>query len=319
MHPHPASGVAAFLAGLIDYAGLYPPAALPLADAAAHYRRYLGGPDGWMLGRFVCPAGQLAALDGLLAPDDSCRLTVIPTGGPDAELYLGALDADLAAARAFLDLRAPQSAIELLELRLPAGLLEPFEPGDVLRFLETLLDRIDRAGLAPRRLFVEGPFLRPDDPRTAQLVELLHSLDADRLGFKIRTGGLNAADFPAPDALAEALAACRDAGLPFKATAGLHHPVRSFRREVNGEMHGFLNVFGAGVLAHARGLDRETLARLLSDTDAAHFRLDDAGFAWTNYHAGPTEIALARAFATSFGSCSFDEPREDLAGIGITL
>ena len=53
----------------------------------------------------------------------------------------------------------------------------------------------------------------------------------------------------------------------------------------------------------------------LSDTDPTHFTLSDAGFAWQGYHATPTEIAHARAFATSFGSCSFDEPREDLAGL----
>ncbi|MDZ4699505.1 MAG: hypothetical protein SH809_07355 [Rhodothermales bacterium] len=306
-----------FLAGLIDYAGLFPPAGLPLADAAANYLRYLAGPDAWMLGRFVCPAGQIAALDALLPAEAPVRLAVLPTGGPDAEAFFATFEADLAASRAFQDLRGPHAGVDLLEIRLPDALLDPFEPGDILRFLERLPRHVDDAGLAVERLFIEGPVLDPDDPRTGLLVGLLHDAGAGRFGFKIRTGGLHVDDFPAPDALAEAIVACRDAGVPLKATAGLHHPVRSHRAEVGGAMHGFLNVFGAGVLAHARGLDRETLAALLSDTDPTHFTLSDAGFAWSGYHATPTEITHARSFATSFGSCSFDEPREELAGLGL--
>jgi hypothetical protein len=312
MPPNP--GLAAFLTGLIDYAGLFPPAGLPLPEAAANYLRYSTGPDAWMLGRFVCPASQLATLDTLLPLSARCPLTVLATGGADAPSFLAALEADLTTAGAFRDLR-PDAPIESLELRLPTALLAPFDAPALRRLFAETLPRIESAGLPLQGVFVEGISLEVDGvDRTVDLVHAVRPVHPGptRLGFKLRTGGLKAADFPSVDVLAAGLVICRDAGLPFKATAGLHHPVRSFRAEVNAEMHGFLNVFGAGVLAHARGLDAPMLVDLLSDTDPTRFRLDDAGFAWAGYHATPAEIAAARAFATSFGSCSFEEPTAEL-------
>ena len=49
------------LEGLIDYAGLYPPASLPMEAAVRNYAAYLGGPRAAWLGRFVLPAARLDA------------------------------------------------------------------------------------------------------------------------------------------------------------------------------------------------------------------------------------------------------------------
>ncbi len=82
-------------------------------------------------------------------------------------------------------------------------------------------------------------------------------------------------------------------------------------------MHGFINVFVAGVLAHARRLSEEDLQRVLADEDAASFVFTDDGLRWRDWHASTAEIAAARSdFVTSFGSCSFDEPRDDLRALG---
>jgi hypothetical protein len=77
-------------------------------------------------------------------------------------------------------------------------------------------------------------------------------------------------------------------------------------------MHGFLNVLGAGVLAHARGLDEARLGEILRDENPAHFRFTDADLAWLDFTASVPEITAARQWILSFGSCSFDEPRDDL-------
>jgi hypothetical protein len=135
-------------------------------------------------------------------------------------------------------------------------------------------------------------------------------------GFKLRCGGVNAAAFPSCEQVAFVIAACRDAKVPLKFTAGLHHPVRHFNAGVQTHMHGFLNVFVAGVLAHARGLSEEQLRPILGEEDAKEFAFDDAGLRWKDWQATTDEIAAARRIVTSFGSCRFDEPRNDLRALG---
>jgi hypothetical protein len=82
-------------------------------------------------------------------------------------------------------------------------------------------------------------------------------------------------------------------------------------------MHGFVNVFGAGVLGQVHGLDEERLGAILEDEDATHFSFDKHGFAWKEWHSTAPEAAFARHEAVvSFGSCSFDEPRDDLRALG---
>ena len=108
-------------------------------------------------------------------------------------------------------------------------------------------------------------------------------------------------------------------GVPFKATAGLHHPVRHWSEEVGASMFGFLNVFGGALLTAVHHFDSDALVRVLEDERAAHFRFDDGGFRWTDDWFVPAEAiaALRATFATSYGSCSFDEPREDLRALGL--
>ena len=112
--------------------------------------------------------------------------------------------------------------------------------------------------------------------------------------------------------------ACWDNGLCLKFTAGLHHPLRHFDRDVQAKMHGVLNVFGAGVLAHTLNLAAKQVREIIEDEDSSNFGFDELGFGWKQYHALTDEVLAARRqFVTSFGSCSFDEPRDDLRAMRI--
>ena len=96
-----------------------------------------------------------------------------------------------------------------------------------------------------------------------------------------------------------------------------HHPVRSFHAEVETKMHGFVNVFGAALLAHEHALSEEAIRPILEEEDARAFRFTPSGFAWNDLSISVERIrALRRVAVTSYGSCSFDEPRDGARALG---
>ena len=116
---------------------------------------------------------------------------------------------------------------------------------------------------------------------------------------------------------------CAASNVAFKATAGLHHPVRSGHRltyqadSPSAIMHGFLNVFLAAAFLRA-GMDAPLAIELLNEQSAAAFHFDSEGVLWREHRLGPADISTARRdFAISFGSCSFTEPVEDLRTLGL--
>ena len=140
---------------------------------------------------------------------------------------------------------------------------------------------------------------------------------------KVRSGGVTTDAFPEARDLARFIVTCVRSAVPFKATAGLHHPLRATYRltyaadSPRGEMFGFLNVLLAGVFARA-GLAAESVAELLTEREAAAFRFGTAGIEWRGWHVGTDAVAHARnALVVSFGSCSFQEPIEELEGLGL--
>ena len=134
---------------------------------------------------------------------------------------------------------------------------------------------------------------------------------ADRgAGAKVRCGGPTPDMFPSPAELAAFITGCRELGLPFKATAGLHHPIR------DGIVHGFLNLLAAAVLAHAGGGERELIAVLLEE-EASAFGVTEEAFTAGGHRFGVEQVVAARAeLFVGYGSCSFSEPVEDLRALG---
>ena len=131
-------------------------------------------------------------------------------------------------------------------------------------------------------------------------------------GAKVRCGGPTPDMFPSPAELAAFICGCRDRGLVFKATAGLHHPIR------DGIVHGFLNLLGAAVLAHADGATPQDLVAVLLEEDARALGVTDEAFTVRGRAFGAEAVAAARErLFTGYGSCSFSEPVEDLRGLRI--
>ena len=309
----------ALLDGLFDYAGLFPPAALDLGGAADHYTRYRAHGDAWMLGRFVAPAAALADLGGVVEAEEGApwRVSVLGAAPDEGEGWLDAALRTLSAARAF-EARADGDAVcDRFEIRVPGDLAtDPDRLSDALLRLDDAYRQ--RGGTGPRAA-LEVPFReRPETtaPAAHAIAEVNARIGRPAFAVKLRCGGVTPDLVPGVERLAGALHDVIESGAPFKATAGLHHPLPGRDDAVGARMHGFLGVFGGAILAWLHGLDRDALAEILDDADAAHWSADD-GLRWTTLSATAAEVADGRAqFALSFGSCSFDEPRDDLRALG---
>jgi hypothetical protein len=131
------------------------------------------------------------------------------------------------------------------------------------------------------------------------------------LGAKLRCGGLDAAAFPSATTVAAFISHCRRLRLPFKATAGLHHPFRTADRDLDVLQHGFVNLLAATALTSAEP------AEVVGDSDATAFELDRTGLRWRGHTADAQALDRARRSFTAFGSCSFEEPVEELVSYGL--
>ena len=302
------------LEGLIDYAGLFPPASLPLAIAIVEYRGLLDCADAHVLGRFILPATRLDEITAFLHLFDRSsplRLCLLAIPGAHAADIGQSVEYAVATGETFVSASEGRVRVDVIETRLTDRELDSPD------LIERSLDHAARAS-TPRPLYVEMPFSRRQQASFGALGALATARRAGltELGAKIRCGGDAPEDVPNPAVVAKFLYRCLDWGVPFKATAGLHHPVRSVTAE-HGPTHGFLNVFAAAVLGHARDLDEQVLVQILDETDPEAFSLESGGISWRGFAATPVETERARsAIARSFGSCSFDEPTSDLRAMG---
>ena len=301
----PAASLQALLAQSIDYAGMFPPCSLGLEPALRNQAEYARSPEAWMLNTFVLPVEQFDAAKELLSPFDPLHPLRVAALGPktaDAEAFLEALE------RADTAIRSLSSNVDLISI----SHLEMFLPRDVA--LASMEEARSLLGDLP--VFWETPPNRAEQT-IALLAEYNSDADLATFGYKLRTGGVTADAFPISAQIAHALVAPATHQLPIKFTAGLHHPIRQFRDEVKTKMHGFLNVLGAAVLAAEHRWGAHQTSIVLEDENADSFSFTDDLFAWREWKIDIERLQYRRKFVTSFGSCSFDEPREDLRALGL--
>lgn len=290
------SAPSAWLHALVDYAGLFPPAKLPMRDAVRNYAAYAAGPQHALLGRFVVPQARLAEFSAefaSLSPAERARpweLSVLT--GPDGSAAWAAL-------------------------RDPATLPD----GTRVSSIETKVTQPTEVAPATAGFPAEIEVWVEVAPDSPALTEFLAAIAAVGHGAKIRTGGVTPDAFPAAASIVRFFRACLAARVPCKATAGLHHAWRGDYRltyepeSPHATMHGFLNVFLAAALLHAGGDDAAAL-RLLEETQSQHFSASPQQIAWREFRFTEEQLAAARRnLCRSFGSCSFTEPVADLQGL----
>lgn len=292
------ASLAALTARVVDYAGLFPPAGLEMPDAVEAYARYLTDPHGAIVGRFVVPVARLAEL-----ADSAARLWL----GNQAPWRVAALaGSDQASdARCIAEFNAKyrgHAEIDGVEVKAATQT-------EISTAVAALA-----ASVSASRVYVEIP---------VDSMSLVPAIAKSGASAKIRTGGVTTDAFPSASEVVRFIEVCRDHKVAFKATAGLHHPLRGRYRLTYtpdspvGWMHGFLNVFLAAVFIR-EGLGTREAASLMEEQAPAAFRFDDAGAAWRDHTLTVDKIRDVRDhFAHAFGSCSFREPVDDLTALGL--
>jgi hypothetical protein len=284
--------VRTLLGEAIDYAGLFPPASLDLATAVRNFALYLAGEHHWMLGRFVLPAERLMELEPLLRKSRArgWRLSVLL--GRDAKAGLKSI--------VEFHLRAGERAhVDTIEFKI-----------DTRDELQPIVELLPYSVQAFAELSVSG-----------KVAEQIEALALARICAKIRTGGPTASGFPRLQQVARFISACTTAGVPFKATAGLHHPMRGIY-SLNGKtraphvpMHGFLNLLVAAAAAKAGAMELQ-LPEILSERGAGAFAFHKSGISWRTLKLSNRQLRETREqMVLSFGSCSFEGPVEELRAL----
>lgn len=284
----------AAFAGIVDYAGLFPPASCSMDDAVRHYDVYRRSDKRWMLGRFVVAAIRLQELAAAIR-----ELAIITDRRDPWQLavVMGAnVPAELARIAAF------QAEWEALGVNADTIEYRVSTPGQVMTLGEQIPQSFRRYFEVPQA----GPY--------RELVAMIGDVGAFA---KIRTGGTTPEMFPAAEELTKFLIAVVKHGVRFKATAGLHHPFRglyplTYARDAEPHlMYGFVSLLLA-TAELARGGEGETAQLILEEEDRTAFQREPDAITWRDQRYTSDELAVAHErFFTGFGSCSFREPMDE--------
>jgi len=289
----------ALLAHSIDYAGLFPPASLDMGQVVRNYAAYQRANEEWLLARLVVPVSRLdefvlqhTKLDVRDLESTPWLLSALP--GKD-------LAGDLESIKNFHKEYGKRTRIDVLELKAES-------PEEIML----------KSNLIPKTFDV---FFEVDINR--DILPFIKVIGMHGRKAKIRTGGITGGLIPSSSNVARFLAACIQEGVPMKATAGLHHPLRSKQKLTYQEdsqsaiMHGFLNVFIAAAILQ-EGATLEEATELLEEQDSHKIVIDEVTIRWKSWELSIKSLAnLRKRFLAGFGSCSVDDPINDLAVLNL--
>jgi hypothetical protein len=284
---------------VIDYAGLFPPSQISMPEAVLNYATYRASNYGWMLGRFILPVPRLEEfLDSageFLSTGSRLPWRLSVLAGED-------INATIKQVNEFNRVNGKGAVIDVIEVK-----------ANTVSKIENTV-----------KILPEGLRAYFEISTGHTFVDLVMALSVRRQRAKIRTGGVTNADFPSSREIIRFVRTCMAANVPYKATAGLHHPLRCFKPLTyapdapQGTMHGFLNMLL--MTGFARESFRPSLLEELMEEEFEEvFAFSDGGVAWRNEHfLTNAHLRLIRERGmNSFGSCSFDEPVADLRELGL--
>lgn len=273
----------------MDYAGLFPPASLSLSESILNFKSYQSLESNWMLGNFIIPAGQLDELRKEL--EGVVEQKMVPVN-----LLSGSSTEDLKAT-ADLVKKNTQSTIAITAIETTIA------PSTKIKIPKELMElRLP--------LYLEVPLAESSRNSFSEIARL-------GLRAKIRTGGVTRDAFPTAENVVRFLSSCIEFRIPFKATAGLHHPINgSFPltyapHSELAPMYGHLNLMLATACLLLGG-NRDESREILLESNRRSFQFSDVGVSWKDVFLPLDLLSKIRTeLFLSFGSCSFIEPANE--------
>jgi hypothetical protein len=286
-----------FMEGIIDYAGLFPPASLELEIALANYRAYLEDEHSWILGRYIIPA------------------TLTQKVSQFSDLTLSVLVGPELSETELQQIQRVASSIEIIETKIPDGVLHP---GSVTAQLMHLHSRLEHTGCLDVQIFLECA--RDIEQTAAEIAAFNHNTCGNavirQVGVKLRCGGTTPEAFPPVKKVASVIGTCRRHDIPLKFTAGMHQPLRSYVHDPGTMQHGFINIFAAALFCWHHPLADSQIAEILTEEQQGKFIFTENELQWRTFSISAAAIQqLRNAKVISFGSCSFTEPCEALRSL----
>lgn len=276
----------ALLSHCIDYAGLFPPALLDLQTVIQNYNAYRTGPRAWALGRLILPANKVVEFAETW-PSFATEWPISLLVGVDFET----------------------------ELRVAT------DHGISLDVLECKFTHISEIATI-RRLAPAATTIYIEVPTSTNPEESIAAIAVAGARAKVRTGGTVRSAIPPTSDLTRFVSCCVRYRVPFKATAGLHHPFRAVHpltyeaQSDSAVMHGFANVILASAILKTGGDGAEAIA-MLEDESSANFKFDHEYVHWRDWSITEQQIVdLRKELVVSFGSCSFTEPLDEIESMG---
>lgn len=324
MKVQPLKSIKHFCENLIDYAGLFPPAMLKLPAAFDNYIKYKNSEFKWMLSKFICPVKMIQELEELIikkySGEKDIQLSILGRGGHNIDDFTKNFLIDIKLWKDLNSKFGDSIITNTFEIKLPNEIITSHDPKKISGFIEFISSNIEKNISRPVFIFFEGHIGTEWKKNVRSLLNGIEILNVNKrnFGYKLRTGGVERYSFPSPELVSFCIKECLIGEIPLKFTAGLHHPFRHYDSEIETMMHGFVNVFAAGIIAMRHNISNFGLKEILTDENPDNFVFTENYFSWNDWKIKISDIKLAREnLVISFGSCSFDEPVGDLKNLGL--
>mgnify|MGYP004120367005 CR=1 FL=1 len=283
-----------FFNKIIDYAGFFPPSQLPIEEAFYKFLDYQQAVHNRMLSGFICPAQHLELIYDLSIQKDASNIPIIIVGSVqeiEHQAHWMAMHNDILSFSVF------ETKFDYRQ--------------DSLRGVEKIINN---------DINFNTIFLEPDiDLKDLRFIYFLDNLSKNTsFGLKIRCGGAMAQIVPNVNLLSQLFILCSERAIPLKFTAGLHRAIRHINNYNNIE-HGFINVFLGAIAAYSGIKDEILISSIIECQNKHKFVFSDSGICFENTQIKVADIKKARERVTSFGSCNFVKPIEDLTNMELIV
>jgi hypothetical protein len=308
-----------FIEKILDYAGIFPPEKLALPNAFQNFNGYKKSEFSWVLSKFIITANKLNELTKLIKKSDALpelSLSVIGSSGNDISEFSKNFSNDLISIEQFYNQNFPNISMDSFEVKLPQSTFNNLDSDEILEIMISVSTGLEGTLGKNLPVFFEAPLSENYEQEIFLSAQSIAAL-SNNCGYKLRTGGVVKSAFPSAEVIAYAILSCLEFKIPIKFTAGLHHPFFHFNKQYNTDMHGFINVFAAAILAYQFELSEIEIINILTDQNSETFIFNNDFFQYKDYKLKNSKISSSRnEFALSFGSCSFIEPIDDLKNCG---